>query len=58
MNVSTIEIYDLSGKMVKKFNGSFTRTDIFDISNLNSGMYILKVENSNNQLMTTKLVKL
>jgi hypothetical protein len=57
-NVSDIEIYDLTGKMVKAFNGSFTRTDIFDISSLNTGMYILKVENDNNQIMTTKLVKL
>ena len=57
-NVSDIEIYDLTGKMVKAFNGSFTRTDIFDISSLNSGMYIVKVENKNNQTKTTKLVKL
>jgi 1,4-alpha-glucan branching enzyme len=57
-NVSDIEIYDLTGKMVKSFNGNFTRTDIFDISSLNTGIYILKVENDNNQIMTTKLVKL
>ena len=57
-NVSNIEIYDLTGKMVKTFKGSFTRTDSFDISNLNTGMYIVKVENDNKQTMTTKLVKL
>ena len=57
-NVSDIEIYDLTGKLVKFFNGEFTRTDTFDISTLNTGMYIVKVENSNNQTVTTKLVKL
>ena len=57
-NVSDIEIYDLTGKLVKSFKGDFTRTDAFDISTLNTGMYIVKVENSNNQIMTTKLVKL
>ncbi len=57
-NVSDVEIYDLTGKMVKSFNGDFTRTDTFDISNLNTGMYIVRVENSNKQTMTTKLVKL
>ena len=57
-NVSDIEIYDLSGKLVKSFKGEFNRTDRFDISSLNTGMYIVKIENSNNQVKTSKLVKL
>ena len=48
----------LTGKLVKSFNGDFTRTDTFDISNLNTGVYIIKVENDNNQVKTTRLVKL
>jgi 1,4-alpha-glucan branching enzyme len=56
--VSDIEIYDLTGKLVKSFKGDFNRTDAFDISGLNTGMYIVKVENNNNQVRTTKLVKL
>lgn len=56
--VSNVEIYDLSGKLVKSFKGEFTQTDSFDISSLNTGMYIIKAENDNNQTMTTKLVKL
>ena len=58
LNVSAVEIYDLTGKLVKSFHGDFTRTDTFDISNLNTGMYIVKVENNNNQVKTSKLVKL
>jgi len=57
-NVSHLEIYDLTGKMVKAYRGDFTTTDAFDISSLNTGMYIVKVENDSNQTMTTKLVKL
>ncbi|MEO1029777.1 MAG: alpha-amylase family glycosyl hydrolase [Bacteroidota bacterium] len=57
-NVSDVEIYDLTGKLVKAYSGDFTRTDTFDISSLNTGMYIVRVENGNNQTMTTKLVKL
>lgn len=56
--VSDIEIYDLTGKLVKSFKGDFNRTDTFDISSLNTGMYIVKVENNNNQVKTSKLVKL
>ncbi len=58
INVSDIEIYDLTGKLVKSFKGDFNRTDRFDISSLNTGMYIVKVANNNNQIKTTKLVKL
>ena len=57
-NVSNIEIYDLTGKMVKSFKGDFTKNNTFDISSLNTGMYIIKVEDSNNKTKTTKLVKL
>ncbi len=56
--VSSIEIYDLTGKMVKSFKGNYNRMDTFDIADLNSGMYILKVENNDNQIKTIKLVKL
>ena len=57
MNVSNVEIYDLTGKLVKSFKGNFTQTDSFNISTLNSGMYMVKVQNENNQMLTTKLVK-
>lgn len=56
--VSKIEIYDITGKLVKSFNGDFTRTDSFDIAALNKGIYLVKAENKNNQTNTTKLVKL
>lgn len=56
--VSSIEIYDLTGKMVKSFQGNYNRMDTFNIADLNSGMYIVKVENDDNQVKTTKLVKL
>ncbi|MBL85871.1 MAG: alpha-amylase [Winogradskyella sp.] len=57
-NVSNIEIYDLTGKKVKSYKGDFTKNDTFDISTLNTGTYIVKVEDNNNKTKTTKLVKL
>nr|WP_179351307.1 alpha-amylase family glycosyl hydrolase [Winogradskyella vidalii] len=57
-NVTNVEIYDLSGKMVRSFNGSYSKTDSFDISSLISGMYMVKVQNDNNQTLTTKLIKM
>ena len=58
LNVSQIEIYNLTGKLVKSFEGNYTRADIFDISALNAGIYMVKVQNTNNQTLTNKLVKL
>ncbi|WP_299114480.1 alpha-amylase family glycosyl hydrolase [uncultured Winogradskyella sp.] len=57
-NVSNVKIYSLTGKLVEAYNGSFTTSDTFDISALNSGIYLVKVENNKQQSMTTKLVKL
>ncbi|WP_179318285.1 alpha-amylase family glycosyl hydrolase [Winogradskyella helgolandensis] len=58
VNVSNVEVYDLTGKLVKSFKGNFNRVDTFDVSSLNSGMYMVKVQNTNNQTLTTKLIKL
>jgi len=57
-NISDIEIYDLTGKKIKSFEGSFTKNDSFDISSLNTGTYIVRVKDNNNKTKTTKLVKL
>jgi len=58
VNISDVEIYDLTGKLVKSYKGHFTKTDAFDISSLISGIYMVKVLNKNNQIQTTKLIKL
>ena len=44
--------------MVGDSKGDFTKNDTFDISTLNTGTYIVKVEDNNNKTKTTKLVKL
>jgi len=54
---SNLEIYDLNGKRVKHFEGEFRQTNSFDISDLNSGMYMIRVKGNKNQYMTSKLIK-
>ncbi|MGC1632700.1 MAG: alpha-amylase family glycosyl hydrolase [Gelidibacter sp.] len=56
--VSALEIYDLTGKHIKSFKGTFTPSDSFDISDLNQSIYLIKVENKNGQMLTSKLIKL
>lgn len=57
-SVSDLKIYDLTGKLVKTFSGNFTENDSFDISDLSQSMYLVKIENSNGQILTSKLIKL
>ncbi len=56
--VNMLDIYDLTGKRVKSFKGDFTQSDNFDISDLNQSIYLIKVENKNGQVLTSKLIKL
>ena len=53
---TTIEAYDFVGKQIlhKKI---ISGTSQLDISNYNSGIYLLKVTNENNQSKTVKVVK-
>jgi trimeric autotransporter adhesin len=53
---ATIEVYDLVGKQIltKKIE---LGTSQLDMSNYNTGMYLLKVTNADNQTKTMKIVK-
>jgi hypothetical protein len=46
------------GKLVKTFSGAFSEHDDYDISNLNQGLYLVKMENNNGQSLVSKLIKL
>ena len=52
----TIEIYDIVGKQVKTVNTEIGNQSI-DITNLNSGIYILKTINTNNAKQVFKIIK-
>ncbi|MEQ3662169.1 MAG: LamG-like jellyroll fold domain-containing protein [Flavobacterium sp.] len=52
----TIEIYDVVGKLVKTVNTEIGNQSL-DITNLNSGIYILKTINTNNAKQVFKIIK-
>ena len=56
--VNALNIYELTGKRIKSFKGTFTQSDSFDISDLNQSIYLIKVENKDGQVLTSKLIKL
>lgn len=53
-----LQIFDLTGKLVKSYIGDFTQNDSYDISDVTQGIYLVKIENSNGHTLTKKLIKL
>lgn len=56
--VNTLQVFDVSGKLITAFNGSFEKGKTFDISQIAKGMYIVKIETHSGVISTTKLIKL
>jgi hypothetical protein len=55
--VERVEIYSMTGQLVKTFNNSYTKEFLFDVNDLNRGIYLVKAFNENNQNKVMKLVK-
>ena len=55
--VTSIEIYGLSGNIVKEFKGKFNKNTAFDISQLSPNLYIVIAKDSNNRKFNSKLIK-
>ncbi|MBA4317908.1 MAG: alpha-amylase [Flavobacterium sp.] len=54
---SKVEIYSITGQLVKSFNGNQSKDSQFSISDLSKGMYIVKTLNENNEAKVMKLLK-
>lgn len=55
---SNVQIFDLTGKLVKEFKGNFDSNYNFNISELAKSIYIIIAKNNSGSHLTTKLVKL
>ena len=53
---ANIELFDITGKKLISQKIVFGTTEL-DLSNYNTGIYLLKVTNENNQSKTVKLIK-
>ncbi len=56
--VQSLDIYDLTGKLVKSFEGGFGQEYKFDVSELAKSLYILRVKNDTGNEQSAKLIKL
>jgi 1,4-alpha-glucan branching enzyme len=55
--ISKVEIYSITGQLVKSFNANQSKENQYPISDLNQGIYIVKTLNENNQIKEMKLLK-
>lgn len=53
---SHVKIFNLSGQLVKEFKGNFTKTNLFNVQQLNKGIYMVEVMTKKGK-STTKLIK-
>ncbi|WP_281297558.1 alpha-amylase family glycosyl hydrolase [Flavobacterium limnophilum] len=56
-NSSKVEIYSITGQLVKRFNARQTKENQFYISDLNKGIYVVKALDENNEIKVMKLLK-
>jgi hypothetical protein len=54
---SKVEIYSITGQLVKSFNANQSKENQFSINDLNNGLYIVKTFNENNEMKELKLLK-
>lgn len=52
-----VEVFSITGQLVKSFQNSFTSDSVFDISDLDNGVYLVKTSDEYNRVQTLKLVK-
>jgi glycosidase len=59
ITVSTVkvEIYSITGQLVKRFENDFDTNHRFDVSELNKGVYFVKVKDVDNREKSLKLIK-
>ena len=55
--VTNVEIYSITGQLVKSFNTIPSENYLFDVNDLSNGIYLVKAIDSNNSSKTMKLIK-
>jgi hypothetical protein len=56
-SASKVEIYSITGQLVKSFNSNQSKENQFFISDLNQGIYVVKALDENNEVKVMKLLK-
>ena len=55
--ISSVKIFDISGRLVKQFKGLYAKNKAFNISSLSTAVYMLQIETTDAKVFAKKLVK-
>jgi 1,4-alpha-glucan branching enzyme len=56
-NTTKVQIFSITGQLVKSFNKNQTKEHQYSISDLDTGMYLVRVYNDENQIKVMKFIK-
>jgi hypothetical protein len=56
-NTSKVQVFSITGQLVKTFNKSQTKDHQYSISDLDTGMYLVRVYDDENQIKVMKFIK-
>lgn len=54
---SKVQIFSVTGQLMKSFNGNQTAADQYNVSDLSNGMYVVKAYSDNDELQVMKFIK-
>ena len=54
--VLIVRIYDVTGQQVKTYSEESIKNNLYEVSDLNTGIYFIRIKNIKNQLLTKKLL--
>lgn len=55
-DVLAVRVYDITGKQVKQFTNNVVKSNLFSVTDLNTGIYFIKIKEENNKISTKKLI--
>lgn len=55
-DVSEVSVFDITGKQVKQFTNNVVKSNLFSVTDLNTGIYFIKIKEENNNISTKKLI--
>ena len=53
----SVAIYNITGQLIKQFQGDFQLDSVFAIDELKTGIYLVKITDQNNRQSSTMLIK-
>ncbi|WP_445750110.1 alpha-amylase family glycosyl hydrolase [Polaribacter sp.] len=54
--VQKVSVFDITGKQVKQFSNTTIKNNVFSVTDLNTGIYFVRIQENSNNIETKKLI--